>query len=54
MVGYGVNVWFMKKTGGHYVTYVWPNVNDLSFIFVHEIVEFLPDPHTDGHGRHFF
>ena len=48
--GDGINVRFMK-TGGHYL---WPNIGDLSFVFVHEIVEILPAPHIDGRGKHFF
>jgi len=47
----GVNVRFMKKTGGHYVG---PNVNDLSLVFLGKILIILPTPHSDGCGRYFF
>ena len=34
--------------------YVWPDMDDMSFVFDNETVEILPVPLTDGRGRHFF
>jgi len=47
----GMNVRFMKKTGGHYVGL---NISDLSFVFLGEIWIILPAPHTEGCRRYFF
>jgi len=47
----GVNVRFKKKTGAHYVG---PNLNDLSLVFLGEILRILLAPRIDGCGRYFF
>ena len=47
----GLEAHFMHLRDNHCV---WPDMDDMSFVFDDEIVEILPVPVTDGRGRHFF
>ena len=50
----GVNVLFMKKASSNSLYYIWPDMDDPSFVLHEEIVAIMDAPVIDGRGRYMF
>lgn len=46
-----VKVKFMKQYRIHKDTFVWPDVDDTSFVYPHEVVALLPEPQVIRYGQ---